>query len=46
MKKLMNRVMLLGLLAVLAAPLAGCNTVEGMGQDIEKMGDSISDGAK
>ncbi|MEL0167716.1 entericidin A/B family lipoprotein [Halopseudomonas sp.] len=36
------------LLSVLlgAASLAGCNTMEGLGKDIQKMGDSIEDAAK
>ncbi|MFO7189669.1 MAG: entericidin A/B family lipoprotein [Pseudomonadota bacterium] len=31
----------LTLLAVLVAFVAGCNTMEGLGRDIEKLGDAI-----
>jgi len=30
----------------LALMLAGCNTVRGFGQDIQKVGDKIEEGAK
>ena len=43
MKKLM---ICLGLLAVLALPLAACNTVEGVGKDTSAAGDAIHDSAK
>jgi len=39
----MNR--LLGLLAI-AALLAACNTMEGFGKDIQKVGDQIEEKAK
>jgi predicted small secreted protein len=32
--------------AVLTLMLAGCNTVHGMGQDIQKAGDAISGASK
>ena len=40
------RALLAGLwAAVFAAGLSGCNTVEGMGQDIEQAGEAIEDEA-
>ena len=33
-------------LLVVAFLLAGCNTVKGFGQDVQKVGDKIEDGAK
>ena len=42
MKKLLAS---LSILAFVGA-LAGCNTVAGMGQDIQKAGDKIEDAAK
>jgi len=41
MKKLRNWSILL--LGVAAFALVGCNTVEGAGEDIEDLGDSIQD---
>jgi entericidin A len=32
-------------LLVVAFALAGCNTVKGFGQDVQKVGDKIEDGA-
>lgn len=40
MKKL---TMICALCAVLALPLSACNTMEGLGQDISKMGEGIRD---
>jgi len=34
------------MLMVLAATLAACNTVNGVGRDIESVGDTVSDAAK
>lgn len=31
------------LLALSAAPLTGCNTIEGMGKDIERGGEKVQD---
>jgi predicted small secreted protein len=42
MKKLLS---LLTVLAFLAIPLAGCNTMEGFGKDVQKVGDEIEDEA-
>ncbi|MHB1091366.1 entericidin A/B family lipoprotein [Thiobacillus sp.] len=36
---------LIALMIVVSLTLAGCNTVRGMGQDIEKAGDSIQKAA-
>ena len=39
----------LGLLVLLAGPLAflsGCNTMEGLGQDTQELGESIEDEAQ
>jgi predicted small secreted protein len=33
-------------IAVTGAALGGCNTVEGVGQDVEALGDSIEDAAR
>jgi predicted small secreted protein len=33
------------LLILLAAPLAACNTVNGVGKDIKSVGDTVSDAA-
>jgi predicted small secreted protein len=41
MKKLIHLSLIIGMLA-----LAGCNTVRGIGQDIEKLGSSIEGAAK
>lgn len=38
--------LVLALGIVIAAPLAGCNTVEGFGEDTEEIGDAISDEAR
>lgn len=42
MKKILAGLFLLGLVSVF---LAGCNTVEGMGKDIERGGEEIQDAA-
>lgn len=42
MKKILTGLFLLGLVSVF---LAGCNTVEGMGKDIERGGEEIQDAA-
>ena len=41
----MNR-MIIVVVAVCLAALSGCNTVEGMGKDIKKAGESIEKSAK
>ena len=41
MKTLMTMIALAGLLA-----LCGCNTVKGVGQDLQKAGEKIEDAAK
>jgi predicted small secreted protein len=41
----MNKLLTLGLAAALLA-LSGCNTVRGLGQDIEKAGAAIEKSAK
>ncbi len=38
-----KRILVLFVSAVMVAGLAGCNTVRGMGRDIEKAGDKIQD---
>ncbi|NLR73979.1 entericidin A/B family lipoprotein [Leeia aquatica] len=40
----MRKIMMLGLLSVLLG-LAGCNTVKGVGKDIEKGGEAIQKAA-
>jgi predicted small secreted protein len=35
-----------GVLATLLTPLAACNTVEGIGEDTEVLGDTIQEGAQ
>lgn len=42
----MKRLIAAALAACMLAVLAGCNTIEGMGQDIQKAGDSIENAAK
>lgn len=42
MKKLLSCLCLLGLISVL---LSGCNTIEGMGKDIERGGQEIQEAA-
>ncbi|HUX29583.1 MAG TPA: entericidin A/B family lipoprotein [Thiobacillus sp.] len=37
---------MIALMIAVALTLAGCNTVRGVGQDIEKAGDSIQKAAK
>ena len=41
-----NLILAIGLLAVLAMPLAACNTIEGMGKDTKAAGNAIEDSAK
>jgi predicted small secreted protein len=41
MKRIVSLLAVIGLVA-----LAGCNTMHGMGQDIQKAGDAISGAAK
>jgi predicted small secreted protein len=40
-----NWLSLLGALLLSTASIAGCNTVEGVGQDVEELGDEIEDEA-
>ena len=40
------KALMLIVIAALLLPLAGCNTVRGMGQDIQKAGASIEGAAK
>ena len=42
----MKRFVLIALAAVVGVSLTACNTVAGMGKDIEKAGESISGAAK
>jgi predicted small secreted protein len=44
--KLMSLTLILALGALLSVGVAGCNTVEGAGEDIEAAGDGISDTAR
>ena len=37
---------LLCLLALLLSGMLGCNTIEGMGEDIKKTGEAIEEGAQ
>lgn len=45
MKKLQKSLMCLGLLAVLTAPLAACNTMEGLGEDTQAAGRGLENAA-
>ena len=36
----------LAVAAFVAVPLTGCNTMEGVGEDVEDAGEAIQDGAK
>jgi predicted small secreted protein len=42
----MKKYVSLGLLVVLAASLAACNTMAGIGKDVEKAGEAVQDAAK
>ncbi len=42
----MKRFLTLGIAALLALAGAGCNTVHGVGQDLQKAGEKIQDAAK
>lgn len=46
MTKFKKLMMCFGLMAVIAAPLAACNTMEGLGQDTEAAGDKLEDAAR
>lgn len=42
---LVNRSLLLAGLISLTMPLAACNTIEGAGEDVESVGDTVEDTA-
>lgn len=42
---LVNRSLLLAGLISLTMPLAACNTIEGAGEDVESIGDTVEDTA-
>ena len=42
----MNRLLTLALLTTLSLTLAACNTVKGVGQDLQKAGSAIENAAK
>ncbi|MDY0008747.1 MAG: entericidin A/B family lipoprotein [Bdellovibrionales bacterium] len=46
MKKMMKLMQCLALAAVLMAPLAACNTMEGLGRDTKAAGEAITGSAK
>lgn len=46
MKKVKKWIQCFALAAFLIAPLAACNTVEGLGQDTKAAGEALSDVAK
>lgn len=39
----MKKLLLIAALFVFSAPLTACNTVEGIGQDLERAGEKIQD---
>lgn len=41
----LRRSLLLAGLALLGAPLAACNTIEGAGEDVESVGNAVEEGA-
>lgn len=43
---LLNKICTMIFMLVIASALAGCNTVEGIGKDIQKAGESIEGAAK
>jgi predicted small secreted protein len=45
LKRLISAVIAAAFVAVAFAPMAGCNTIEGAGRDIEKGGKAIKDEA-
>ena len=42
----MKRILSIALLAAFAVSVVGCNTVKGVGQDVQKAGEKIEDAAK
>jgi predicted small secreted protein len=42
----MKRVLATALLAAFALSISGCNTIKGVGQDVQKAGEKIEDAAK
>ncbi len=46
MKTAAQKIALLSLLAVLAMPLAACNTMEGLGEDTQAAGNALEDAAQ
>jgi predicted small secreted protein len=43
---MLKKILLAALLAILLFSLVGCQTIEGMGKDIEWIGDKISNAAE
>ncbi|MDF1847828.1 MAG: entericidin A/B family lipoprotein [Parvibaculaceae bacterium] len=43
---MLRSIRMLGLTMAMALGIAACNTVEGVGQDIENTGDAIQDSAR
>ncbi len=45
MKTIQKKIMLAAVLAVLMAPLAACNTIEGIGRDAKAAGEAVTGAA-
>lgn len=46
MKKVFQKIVIAGFVAVLALPVAACNTIEGIGRDAKAAGDAITGAAQ
>ncbi|MBL8312031.1 MAG: entericidin A/B family lipoprotein [Burkholderiales bacterium] len=42
----MKRILISAFVALFAVALAGCNTIQGVGKDVQKAGEKIEDAAK
>lgn len=42
----MRRLILIGLLVMVAAPMMGCETIKGLGRDITNAGEAIEDSTR
>lgn len=46
MKTVSKKIALMSLVALLAMPLAACNTMEGLGEDTQAAGDALENAAE
>ncbi len=42
----MNKIIMLAIAAIAALLLSGCNTINGIGKDFEKLGEKVQDASK